>query len=309
MKEKKKELKQPLASDSVSNLDGDDTSELEYLDVISSELGEKDSTQNFNEEEFYKEKTSFLSQLFFCWTSPLFHLSKLKNINIQSLKKTKKSPFNSSINCKDLFTPYYSLIEYYNSPTSKTYHHLLFSILRVNILDEIIVLSLSLTMSLLGIYRVNVFRKFMAIFETTNNKDFYPKSLYSISALLLFIRLSQILISHFNDFLCEKLCSKTRAQLYSFIYYKIMNTSLFIKSYFNRGKIINFLHSDIETINFLFYYAPMTLVVPFQIGGHMIILFKLFGASFIWSFLTFFILITIAWVIEYFYIKTKKKNY
>ena len=307
MKEKINELNQPLASDSDSNLGGGETSELEDIDVMSSELGERDSTKSFNEEEFYKEKTSFLSQLFFCWTSPLFQLSKLKNINIQSLKRTKKTPYNSSINCKDLYSPYYNLIEYYNSPTSKTYHRLLFSILRVNILDELIVLSLSLTLTFLGIYRVNVFRRFMGLFETSNDKNFYPKSLYSLSALLLFVRLSQILILHFNDFLCEKLCNKTRAQLTTFIYNKILITSLFIKSHFNRGRIINFLQSDIETINFLFFYAPMTLVVPFQITANMIILFRLFGISFLWSFCTFIALITIAWLIEYFYIKTKKK--
>ena len=216
-------------------------------------------------------------------------------------------PFNSSINCRDLFTPYYSLIEYYNSPLSKTYHKLLFSILRVNILDEIIVFSLSLSLTLLGIYRVNVFRRIMGLFETSNEKDFSPASLYSISALLLSVRLSQILILHYNDFLCEKLCNMTRAQLTTFIYNKILISSIFIKSKFNRGKIINFLQSDIETINFLFFYAPMTLVVPFQIAANMIFLFKLFGISFLWSFLTFIILITIAWLIEYFYIKTKKK--
>jgi ABC-type multidrug transport system fused ATPase/permease subunit len=51
----------------------------------------------------------------------------------------------------------------------------------------------------------------------------------------------------------------------------------------------------------------MTLVVPFQITANMIILFRLFGISFLWSFCTFIALITIAWLIEYFYIKTKKK--
>ena len=90
----KKDLTVPLGSDSDSNLGAGDTSELEELDGFSSELGEKDSVKSFNEEEFYKEKTSFLSQLLFCWTSPLFNLSKLKNINIQSLKNTKKSPKN-----------------------------------------------------------------------------------------------------------------------------------------------------------------------------------------------------------------------
>ena len=307
MKEKLKDLTQPLSSETDSNLAGSETSELEDIDHVSSELGEKDSIKSFNEEEFYKEKTSFISQLLFCWTSPLFQLSKLKNINIQSLKKTKKNPYNSSINCKDLFSPYYNLIEYYTLPTSKTYHRLLFSILRVNIIDEIIVLSLSLSITLLGIYRVNIFRKLMGLFETSNGKDFYPASLYSISALLLFVRLSQIIIIHFNDFLCEKLCNKTRAQLTTFIYNKILITSLFIKRNFNRGRIINFLQSDIETVNFLFFYAPMTLVVPFQIAANMIFLFKLFGISFLWSFITFIALITIAWLIEYFYIKTKKK--
>ena len=75
-----KELNQPLTSDSESNIEGGGSSELEDMDVISSELGEKGSNKTFNEEEFYKEKTSFLSQLFFCWTSPLFHLSKMKNL-------------------------------------------------------------------------------------------------------------------------------------------------------------------------------------------------------------------------------------
>ena len=126
----KKDLTVPLESDSESNLGAGDTSELDELDGFSSELGEKDSVKSFNEEEFYKEKTSFLSKLFFWWTSPIFALSKSKNININTLKKTKKDPYNSSINCKDLFSPYYNLIEYYNLPTSKTYHHLLFSILK-----------------------------------------------------------------------------------------------------------------------------------------------------------------------------------
>jgi hypothetical protein len=115
-----------LNSDSDSNLNSEETSELENLDVFSSELGENDSLKSFNEEEFYKEKTSFLSKLFFWWTSPIFALSKSKNININTLKKTKKDPYNSSINCRDLFTPYHSLVENYTSPNSKTYKNLLF---------------------------------------------------------------------------------------------------------------------------------------------------------------------------------------
>ena len=296
-----------LKSDSDSNINSEETSELEDLDKFSSELGENDSLKSFNEEDFYKQKTSFLSQLFFWWTRPIYDLSKTKNINIQTLKHTKKDPYNSSINCRDLFTPYHNLVECYTSPNSKTYKNLLFSTLRVNIIDEFVVLTLSLSLTLLGIYRVNVFKNFMELFEVSEEKKFHPSSLYSISALILIVRLSQILLLHFNDFLCNKLCNKTRAQLTTFIYNKIINTSIFIKSYFNRGKIINFLQSDIETINFLFYYAPMTLVVPFQITANIIFLFKLLGTSFIWSFITFIVLITIAWLIEYFYIKTKKK--
>ena len=303
MKEKEKELSEPFRSDSDSNLNSGETSELEDLDHISSELGENDSLKSFNEADFYKQKTSFLSQIFYYWTKPIFELSKSKNININTLKRTKKDPYNSSINCRDLFTPYHSLVEYYTKPNSKTKKKLLFSILRVNIFDEFIVLFLSLSLTLLGIYRVNVFKKFMEIFNFKEDKN----SLYSISALLLIVRLSQVLILHYNDFLCEKLCNKTRAQLTTFIYNKIINTAIFIKSHFNSGKIITFLQSDIETINSLFYYAPMTLVVPFQIAANIIFLFKLFGSSFIWSFITFIILISIAWLIEYFYIRTKKK--
>ena len=128
-----------LNSNTDSNLNSEETSELEDLDHYSSELGENDSLKSFDEKDFFKDKTSFLSQLFFWWTKPLFQLSKTKSINIQSLKHTKKEPFNTSINCRDLFTPYHSLVECYTSPTSKTYKNLLFSTLRVNIIDEIIV--------------------------------------------------------------------------------------------------------------------------------------------------------------------------
>ena len=296
-----------LHSESDSSLHSGETSELENLDKFSEELGENDSLKSFNEEDFYKQKTSFLSQIFFWWTSPIFELSKTKNININTLKKTKKDPYNSSINCRDLFTPYHSLVEYYSSPNSKTHKNLLFSILRVNILDEFVVLVLSLSLTLLGIYRVNVFKNFMELFELKEENQFHPSQLYSISALILIVRFSQIIILHYNDYLCQKLCNKTRAQLTTLIYNKIINTAIFIKSNFNRGKIINFLQSDIETINFLFYYAPMTLVVPFQIAANIIFLFKLLGTSFIWSFITFLFLVAVAWSIEYFYIKTKKK--
>ena len=126
-----------LKSDSDSNINSEETSELEDLDKFSSELGENDSLKSFNEEDFYKQKTSFLSQLFFWWTRPIYDLSKTKNINIQTLKHTKKDPYNSSINCRDLFTPYHNLVECYTSPNSKTYKNLLFSTLRVNIFSAV----------------------------------------------------------------------------------------------------------------------------------------------------------------------------
>ena len=68
MKEKKNSLSIPLNSESSSNFG--ESSELEDLENFSSELGLNDSVISFNEAEFYKEKTSFLSQLFFCWTFP-----------------------------------------------------------------------------------------------------------------------------------------------------------------------------------------------------------------------------------------------
>ena len=213
-----------LNSLSESNLSGGETSELEDLDHFSSELGENDSLKKFNEAAFFQQETSFLSLLFFWWTKPIFNLSKSKNINIETLKSTKQEPYNTSINCNDLFTPYHSLVECYTSPNSKTYKNLLFSTLRVNLIDEIIVVALSLSLTLLGIYRVNVFKNFMGLFEASAQKKFHPSSLYSISALILIVRLSQILILHYNDFLCNKLCNKTRAQLTTFIYNKIINT-------------------------------------------------------------------------------------
>ena len=266
-----------------------------------------DNESNESEKLLYEKKTSFLSKLFFGWTSPLFRLSKQKKISLKTLSNTKRNPLISSINEKELFEPYKKLKNYYKSAKYKTYHNLLFSILRANIYDVFIVLSLSLSLTLLGFFRVNVLRKFMIIFETSYGEQFDKMSLVLISIIFIVVRFGQILILQYNDFLCENLCNKTRGQLTLLIYEKMLKTSDFIKKSFNRGRIINYLQSDIETINFLFYYSPMTLFVPFQIAFNMILLFQLFGISFIWSFSTFVILISIAWIIEYFYIKTKKK--
>ena len=102
------------------------------------------------------------------------------------------------------------------------------------------------------------------------------------------------------------MCCNASSSLIGFIYSKLLVSSIFISDDFNKGKFINFIQNDAETVNFLLFYAPMTIVVPFQICMNIYMLFNLFGTSFLYSLVCFIFLVAIAWFVEEFYIYNQR---
>ncbi len=260
----------------------------------------------FENEEKKIKNTSLISKLLFLWTLPLFKLSKTKTLTYDTLINGFKKPFNTSISKNDILNPQERLFNFYYNKNKNTYKKLFFSIIRANFTEIIIVFIVSLSFTILRIIQIYLLKTVIMLFQNMNNKNF-ANDLLKYSSLLLFVKFGQIILNHLNDYLCQVLCNNASCSLKNLIYEKMLKSSIFIKENFNKGKLINFIQNDAETISFLFDYAPMTLVVPIQLLINVYMLFSLFGFTFIYSLITFFILQAMAWYIEDFYTINQKQ--
>jgi hypothetical protein len=125
--------------------------------------------------------------------------------------------------------------------------------------------------------------------------------------MFIFLKILQIILGRFNETNCQRLSNKASSSLTCFIYNKLLTSSIFIRSNLNKGKLNTFIQNDVETIHFIFNYAPNSLVVPFQILISMYMLFSLFGYTFIYSFILFIFLAAISWIVEDLYYQNQKK--
>ena len=260
----------------------------------------------FENEEKKIKNTSLISKIFFLWTLPLFKLSKTKTLTYDTLINGFKKPFNTSISKKDILNPQERLYNFYYNKNKKTYKRLFYSIIRANLTEIIIVFFISLSFTILRIFQIYLLKTVIMLFKNINNINF-SNTLIKYSSILLIVKFGQIILNHLNDYLCQVLCSNASCSLKNLIYEKMLKSSIFIKENFNKGKLINFIQNDAETISFLFDYAPMTLVVPIQLLINVYMLFSLFGFTFIYSLITFLILSAIAWYVEDFYSINQKQ--
>ena len=260
----------------------------------------------FENEEKKIKNTSLISKIFFLWTLPLFKLSKTKTLTYDTLINGFKKPFNTSISKNDILNPQERLFKFYYNKNKNTYKRLFYSIIRANLTEIIIVFFISLSFTILRIIQIYLLKTVIMLFKNMNNINF-SSDLIKYSSLLLIVKFGQIILNHLNDYLCQVLCNNASCSLKNLIYEKMLKSSIFIKENFNKGKLINYIQNDAETISFLFDYAPMTLVVPIQLLINVYMLFSLFGYTFIYSLITFFILSAMAWYIEDFYTINQKQ--
>ena len=277
----------------------------ENLLELSIPLTDLNSNQNENEaqkeEKYNIHKTSFLSKLFYTWTMPLFKLSKKNHLNLNELNKQN---LNSSINKDDITSPSDKISYYYYDEKSSTKGKLFYSIIKANLFEIIKVLFFSLSLTSIKLIQITVLRRIIILF---GERNFNNNDLYYISGMFIFLKILQIILGRFNETNCQRLSNKASSSLTCFIYNKLLTSSIFIRSNLNKGKLNTFIQNDVETIHFIFNYAPNSLVVPFQILISMYMLFSLFGYTFIYSFILFIFLAVISWIVEDLYYQNQKK--
>lgn len=270
------------------------------------------SSQTNDTNETKKPKTlitepksiSFLSKVFFHWTLPLFSLSNSQKLNFKTI--TKDNSINPSITTDEIKQSYLRLKKKYNNK------NLFLTILITYLKELFFVIFISLLLSILKVYQIRLLGNVIISFkqqnttsdngETLNNQY----ELYYFSFLFLFVKFIQIIINYHNKNLSQILGLRVSSSLNALIYDKILISSQFTRNDINRGEMINFIQSDIETLNHLFFYGPHTLVVPCQILMNIFMLFRIFGPTFIYSILTLGILMTLAWIIQKMYIRNQR---
>lgn len=247
---------------------------------------------------------SILSKIFFHWTLPLISLSNSQKLNFKSI--TKDNSINPSITFDEIKHSYLRLKHNYSNK------NLFITILRTYLKELLFVIFISLLLSILKIYQIRLLGNVIINFKqqkiSSNNGEILTNQyeLYYFSFLFLFVKFIQIVINYHNKNLSQILGSRVSSSLNALIYDKILISSQFTRNDINKGEMINFIQSDIETLNFLFFYGPQSLVVPCQVLMNMVMLFRIFGPTFIYSLLTLGILMTIAWIIQKMYIRNQR---
>ena len=237
---------------------------------------------------------SLIKKIFFTWTLPLISLSNSQKLTFKSIKSTV--PFDPSITKEHIDTSFIKLKQNYKNK------NLFYTIISTYLPQLLFVITISLCLTLLKTYQIKLLGTLIVNFKNINNYS----SIYYYSALFLFVKFIQIVINYHNHTLSQILGKRVSASLSALIYDKILTTTMFVRNDINKGELINYIQSDVETLNFLFFYGPHTLVVPCQIGINMFMLFKIFGPTFIYSMVILGTLIVIAWVIQKMYIANQR---
>ena len=95
---------------------------------------------------------------------------------------------------------------------------------------------------------------------------------------------------------------KAVSELNAIIYEKVLKENpASLKGKSNQGEIINFLQIDTMKISMMMISSPGILVIPFQIGIYIYLLFMFFGISFIFGFVALLIFLSINFYIQNLY--------
>ena len=237
---------------------------------------------------------SLIKKIFFTWTLPLISQSNSQKLTFKSIKSSP--PFDPSITKEHIDSSFIKLKHNYRNK------NLFYTIISTYSSQVLFVIAISLFLTLLKTYQIKLLGTLIVNFK---NKDNYS-SIYYYSSLFLFVKFIQIVINYHNHTLSQILGKRVSASLSALIYDKVLTTSMFVRNDINKGELINYIQSDVETLNFLFFYGPQSLVVPCQIGINMFMLFKIFGPTFIYSMVILGTLIVIAWIIQKMYIANQR---
>ena len=251
---------------------------------------------------------SFISRIFFFWTTYAMKISNKTSLKIHHLLEYLRLTETRS-DLKELKNLWYSNNKEKSKFNKFISSHLLLVIVRINIFGIISLILQQFFNTGMKMSQIFFLRQIILVFK--NRKDSNSqKSYFSLIPTIIFYILIKILHvisrSHikYSEYMLGR---KTSNQIASLIYEKTMTISNKGKENFNEGDIMNFIQVDSESLGRFFYYFPKTIVFPFQFSMYMYMLFVFFGKTFIFGFLTFIILMIISLIIQYFYIRNQFK--
>ena len=238
------------------------------------------------------EEGNFFSNFIMYWAYKIIHLSKLINIKSEYLGKLSYER-SSEKYLKDIYYVWENL-NYKNS----CYCPLLWTSLRTNIKQIIIITICTIFISILNVASLYFFRVFVKIFSDPNIAgDWINKYDIVIGFLYLLIRFLHYVFQRKTTQYLNDVGNKSSVELNNLIYDKLLKLSPSIN--IKAGDIYNYIQSDSHKLSKLMSSCPNIISVPFLIIMYNYLLFKYMGISFIMGFIVMIIFL----IINYYYRK------
>ena len=242
------------------------------------------------------EEGSFFSNFIIYWAYRIIHLSRLTNIKSEYLGKLSYKR-SSQKYLRDIYYIWENL-NYKNS----CYCPLLWTSIRTNIKEVIIITICTMLTSILNVASLYFFRLFVKIFSDPKiTGDWIDKYDVVIGFLYLLIRFSNYILQRKTTQFLNDVGNKSSVELNNLIYDKLLKLSPSIN--IKAGDIYNYLQSDSHKLSKLMSSCPNIISVPFLIIMYSILLFKYMGISFIIGFVVMIIFL----IINYYYRKQFSK--
>ena len=262
-------------------------------------------------------KKSFCNKLFFLWSRKAIDIANKKDLKIKHLVKGQENLIYF------LFQTIYNM--YFNKEDkNKNFIHkknkkrsscpLFLSIIKSNMHELLLITLLSILVIICKYFQIELLRLLIIIFKTNDeieqpeiaDKTKIRNKIYLFSAIFLINKISLIFLQNHSNFRSQILAIKAGNMLSALIYDKLLTSSSIIAGDVSEGQMINYLQVDIDHLGFIFFFAPMTFVVPIQLLLNFYLLFKFFGYTFIFGLMIFLFLFFIAWFIQSLYIINQK---
>ena len=242
------------------------------------------------------DEGNLLSNFIIYWAYRIIRLSKL--INIKSEYLGKLSYKRSS---KKYLTDIYYIWETKNYKNT-FYCPLLWTSLRTNIREIIIITICTVFISILNVASLYLFRVFVKIFSDPKIMgDWINKYDVVVGFLYLLVRFLNYIFQRKTTQFLNDVGNKSSVELNNLIYDKLLKLSPSINV--KAGDIYNYLQSDSHKLSKLMSSCPNIISVPFLIIMYNYLLFKYMGISFIIGFIVMILFL----IINYYYRKQFSK--
>ena len=242
------------------------------------------------------DEGNFFSNFIIYWAYRIIHLSKLTNIKSEYLGK-----LSYKRSSQKYLNDIYYIWEYLNYKNS-CYCPLLWTSIRANIKEIIIITVCTILISILNVASLYFFRLFVKIFSDPKiTGDWINKYDVVIGFLYLIIRFSNYILQRKTTQFLNDVGNKSSVELNNLIYDKLLKLSPSIN--IKAGDIYNYIQSDSHKLSKLMSSCPNIISVPFLIIMYNYLLFKYMGISFVIGFIVMIIFL----VINYYYRKQFSK--